>query len=285
MPQQISKVMPPYFYIRIPKKAQRERMEKIGVLYYPPEFVYMKRGMQCGEIVLIGEAAHKYFPEAQTGNILIFHHVTEGKQDGKGNKIFQLDEDENWNYYVITAFCHNGDRNQTFGVWDGTQIIPNKDYVFFEIEKDPESDMPNFDIEAKGFANFVTNIAFQETSTGLVIPKPKKKSREELTRKMKENVDEIKKLSRWLQIAPEKVTDQIRSLEKDNLIISKEINTVRYETHTLHSFNNELRNEIHPDLKKGDKVFALNIACHMRVEFMGIEYIVSESKYISLKDQ
>lgn len=274
----ISKVMPPFFLIRIPKRAQRERLEKIGILYYPPAFTYMKRGMQCGEIVMIGDAAHKYFPEAKVGDILINHHLCEGKQTDNKQKVYMIDEDNDWNYYVITGFCHNGERNMTFAVWNGEKIITNHDYIFLEIPKDLESDLPNFDLNVPGLGRVVTNMPFQQAAHGIVAIKDRQRTREELIAKMKENTLRIKQLSRWLPIMREKVSPLIQSLESDNERMSKEVNKRKCEYHTVAACNPSfsMAHNIYP----GDALYIINIACYMRVEFMNKEYIIAESKYI-----
>jgi hypothetical protein len=280
---QVQEVMPAFFLVRIPKKEQRQRLEKIGIFYYPPEHVYMKRGMQCGEIVGIGSAAHEFFPEAKIGHILITHHMIEGKVSGNRTKYFLIHEEPDWNYYCVTAFCHNGDRNNTFGVYDGEKIIPSKDYVFFQIDETPTSDFPSFMLKQKGMPTLITNLPFQGTDSDLVIPKARKKTRTEMIEKMNENKKEIMKWSRWLGITPQKVTPLIKSLEAENDALSKEINKRQYEPHILYAFNDELLKTVNPNLRKGDRAYVLNIAAYMQVEFMGVEYIVSESKYVSLK--
>jgi hypothetical protein len=275
---QIKKVMPPFFLIRIPKEAQRQRLEKIGILYYPPQFAFMKRGMQCGEIIMIGDSAHQYFPDAKVGDILINHHLVEGKATDNKRKVYMIDEDQDWAYYVITGFCHNGERNMTFAVWNGGRIITNKDYIFLEPVPEPESEMPDFDINAPGLGRVVTNMPFKQAANGIVTIKPRKLTREDLSAKMKENILEIKKLSRWLPIMREKVTPMIRGLEMENERLSKEINTVICESHVVAACNPEFSRDhnTHP----GDNIFILNIACYMTVEFMGKEYVIAESKYI-----
>lgn len=281
----INDVMPPFFLVRIPKEAQRARMEKIGVLYYPPEYVYMKRGMQCAEILLIGRDARIHFPEAKVGDILITHHFIEGKTSGARDKYFLIHEDDEWNYYCVTAFCYNGDRNNTFGVYDPKteKITPSKDYVFFEIDETPVSDLPPFMLEQKGMPKIITNMAFEYAGAGLVTPKARKKTRQELINKQAEVKKEMDKLSRWVNIAPEKAVPMLKSREKEAAALSKEINTFKYEPHILSAFNDELLKTVHPSLKKGDKVYVLNIATYMQIEFLGTEYIISESKYVCMK--
>jgi hypothetical protein len=284
---QIQEVMPPFFLVRIPKKEQRERLEKIGILYYPPEHVYMKRGMQCGEILGIGSAAHEFFPEAKIGDILITSHWIEGKVSGNKQKYFEIGEDKDWFYYCVTAFCFNGDRNNTFGVYDGEKIITSKDYVFFEIDRTPTSDFPPFMLNMPGFGKIVTNIAFEQADGDLVVPKYRKKTRTEMIEKMAENKKEIMKLARWPihldKKINEKVTPMIKRLEAENDALSKQINKRQYEAHILYAFNDELLKTVNPNLRKGDRAYVLNIAAYMQIEFMGVEYIVSESKYVSIK--
>jgi hypothetical protein len=265
--------MPPFILIKIYKDAQRFRKEKIGSLYYPPAYVFMKRNCQAGEIVKIGHGSHKEFPEAKIGDALICHHLVENHE-----KSFFIYSDDVFNYYLVTTLYFNGDRNLTFGVWDGKKLIPNKDYIFLEPEQEPENEMAPFDFNVPGLGKLVTNMPFKEAANGIVTIKPKKLTREDLSAKMKANILEIKKLSRWLPIMREKVTPMIRGLEMENERLSKEINTVKCESHIVAACNPEFSREqgVYP----GDSIFILNIACYMTVEFMGKEYVIAESKYI-----
>lgn len=265
--------MPPFVLIKIYKDAQRFRKEKIGSLYYPPAYVFMKRNCQAGEIVSIGKRAQKELPEAKPGNALICHHLVENHE-----KSFFIYSDDVFNYYLVTTFYFNGDRNLTFGIWDGEKIIPNKDYIFLEVEKEPESDLPDLDLPFGGIGHIKTNMPFTQAANGIVAIKPRKLTREDLSNKMKANILEIKKLSRWLPIMPEKVTPEIRRLEIENERLSKEINTVVCESHVVAACNPEFSKE--QGVRPGDSIFILNIACYMTVEFMGKEYVIAESKYI-----
>lgn len=284
---QIKTVMPPFFVVKIPKKEQRERLEKIGVLYYPPEWVFMKRGMQCGEIVAIGSDAHSFFPEAKIGDILICHHFIEGKtMTTRHEKFFLIHNDDDWNYYCVTAFTYNGDRNNTFGVWDGNKIIPSKEYIFFDIDEAIPSDFTPEELTFDGGGNgkIIVNIPMARADGGLIIPKTRRKTRSELIEKSSNNMIEMKRLGRWMGIAPEKAGPMLKRLERENEVLSKEINTRKYESHIVAAFNDKLLESVHPDIKNGDRVFVLNIATYMQIEFMGKEYIVSESKYVVMKD-
>ena len=265
--------MPPFVLIKIYKDVQKARKEKIGSLYYPPAYVFMKRNCQAGEIVSLGEKSMKDFPEAKAGHALICHHLVENHE-----KSFFVYSDEMFNYYLVTTVYYNGDRNLTFGIWDGEKIIPNRDYIFLEVEHEEESDMPDFDLATPDGGRLVTNMPFQQAGYGIVSIKPRKLTREELSEKMKANVLKIKKLSRWLPIMREKVAPMILTLEQENEKLSKEINTVVCESRIIAACNPEFSNE--HGLYPGDSIFILNIACYMRVECMDKEYIIAESKYI-----
>lgn len=267
------KPMPPFILIKIYKDAQKMRKEKIGSLFYPPAYVFMKRNCQAGIIVKIGKRAHEEFPEAKVGDALICHHLVENHE-----KSFFVYSDDIFNYYLVTTIYFNGDRNVTFGVWDGEKVIPNKDYVFLEVEKEIESDLPAFDLTTEGGARLVTNMPFQQAAHGLVTIKPKKPTREDLVSKMKANNIKIKQLSRWLPILREQISAEILLLEKENERLSKEINTVKCESRIIAACNPEFSRST--GLEAGDSLWILNIATYMQVEFMGKEYVISESKYI-----
>jgi hypothetical protein len=275
----------PYFYIRINKEVQNNRKEKIGSLYVPPDYVFMKRNMQCGEILAIGTAAHEYFPEAKVGDILICHHLVESI-----TKTYLIDSDEYFNYYVVQAFEVPGERNVTYGVWNGTEIIPNKDYIFLEIET-VTTDLPDLEVQSnlKGEGSWKVNIPMTVSEGGLFIPKPVKKTREELTAITKKNMERIKQLSNNQNRMTHEVVDEIKKLEGENLQISKQINKREYEPYKIACIGpglTELLLQIFGhEVRKGDTLYVLNIAAQMRVEFLGKEYIIAENKYIGAPEK
>lgn len=277
--------MPPYFVIQLGKEEERLRREKIESLYLHPSYIHMKRELQSGKIIEIGKSAHEFFPEAKKGDMLLHHHFISGKVADNKDRVFLIDEDEEYDYYVVPAFYTNGNKNLSYGVWNGKELIPNKEYIFLEIPKSEESDLEQFNLKMEGMPDIVTNVAFATSQGGLVIPKAKKKTREQLMDTMTRNKLEIKKLSRWLQVTPEKVIPVINQLEKENIEISKIINKQSYELHTIAACNPQLSDCLGYQMKAGDTVYMLNIACHTRIEFLEKEYIISETKYISAKPE
>lgn len=277
--------MPPYFYIRINKEQQKDRKEKIGSLYIPPDYVYMKRNMQCGEILAIGSKAREYFPQAKVCDVLIMHHIVENHE-----KSFFIDSDENFNYYMVQGFEVPGERNVTYGVWNGTEIIPNKDYMFLEVEK-IESDLSDLEVQSNlaGEGSWKVNIPMMVSKGGLFIPKEIKKSREELTEAMKKNMERIKQLSNNKHRMTSDVISEIHKLEAENVSISKQINKKEEIPQKIAFINPDMKELVMEmfkvDLNIGDVIYILNIACQTHVEFLGKEYIVAENKYLGAPEK
>ena len=269
----------PYLLIKVPKSIQSERRQKIGSLFIPPSFVWMRRNLQMGEIVAIGESAAKYFPEAQIGHVAIVHHFVEGQAYNNESTNYLVDEDKTHNYYVVTAHEFEGRRNETYGVWDGHQIIPNKDFIFLEPEPEVTTDIPELVVESNlaGEGEFMPNMPMMVSSAGLLIPKEVKKTREQLTAAMGANTERIKQLSKISQMRPE-VANEIHKLEHENNMLSKQVNKKEYIPFTV-AYS-------HPSFiaQRGDVVYSYNIASKTEVEFMDKKYILTNSEYIGVLD-
>lgn len=280
-PARNMKVMPPYFLIKISKEAQAQRREKEGSLYLPQNYIYMRRELQFGIIEQIGSTAHEYFTEAEVGDYLFIHHMATGKKDDKGYNFFLMDEDDEFNYYVINAFEFNGDRNLSYAVAKGSEIIPNKDYIFLELEKD------------------VSEMYVLES--GLTIVPERKKTRAEWAEVMKKNMERCKQLARNLPQNPlhEKIIlanprfrelmnysySEIKKLEAENVKISKQINKKKFELFKAAYINPEWNEAIEKSLGKkiepGDLIYMLNLACHTEIDIFGKTLIVAETKYFA----
>lgn len=133
------KPLSPNFLIRVPKKEERDRSEKEGEIYLHPSFVWMTRNTQCGFIHSISKGASRNMPEANIGDVLIVHHFTQGSlSTTETTKRYLVYEDDDNNYYNVTSTEHNGTNNQSYGLWNGSVIVPHRDYVF--LEKDTDDD-------------------------------------------------------------------------------------------------------------------------------------------------
>jgi hypothetical protein len=73
----------------IDKKAQNALQEKLGNIYIPPNYVFMKYNLQFGPIISISKGAAKAFPKAEVGDLAIFHHSVEANY----NHFITLDQD------------------------------------------------------------------------------------------------------------------------------------------------------------------------------------------------
>jgi hypothetical protein len=277
--------MPPYFLIRIGKVMQKETKEKIGSLYFPEQYAFMRRELQFGEIVKIGQEAADYMPMAEPGDFLLIHHLVSGKKDDKGHNYYRVGEDDDFNYYVVNAFELPGEMPLAYAVAKGTEIIPTPDYIFLEVPVEEDVSIT--------------------TESGISFKMPKNKTRDEWTAIMKDNMTRIKQLSRnipqthleqiMIMEDPEKkekhlyAMSEIKKLEAINLTISKQINKKKYEVFTVAAINPQwhqlIKEEMGEDILPGDKIYFLNIAAQTKMNFSGTEYIVAQSKYFGISEK
>lgn len=278
----------PYFYIRIPKKEQIDRMEKIGRIYLPPAEVHFTRGMQWGEILGIGEAAAEFFPQAKIGHIILIHWFVEADgREKNDNHNHLISEDDKFRYYVVTAFSFNGKNGETYGVWDGKKIIPTRNYIFLEIEQ-TLSDLDDMQLSQEGLTDFVTNMPFTLSPGGLVIPKKWKPSRTQMYAKLEMLKAQVQSLSKSNPNLPH-VAQGIERIEREMAQINKELYQKKIELYKVAAVNpdhNEFLHEaygntVHP----GEEVFMLNVACDTKIEFFKKEYIVAKSTHVHATKQ
>lgn len=274
--------MPPYFLVRIPLKEQQERLEKIGNIYLHPSYIFMTRGMQCGEIVAIGQDTGNYFPEAKVGNILMFNHLIEGKRDDKRQRFYFIHDDEHYNYYAVQGVAGNGERNMSYAVWDGSKIIPCRDYIFLEVDRLDEQGSEQVEFNVRG-VNYKPTVGFAVSKGGLLTTMERKKTREEIRVIMKNNMNRMRYLSNFIQ-NPDAIKE-IEKLQYENAKYSTEINTRRYEPKTVHAVNDDFNEGVEESfgtkITPGETVFMLNIACDYKIEFNKKEYIVAETQYFA----
>lgn len=119
-----------FMLVRIDKQQQAVLREKTkGGIFIPEKYLYMKYNLQYGEIISIGEKVHRIFPEAQPGDMAIFHHFVESQphlmvsreNNGDELRLVRVDPD------VITF--------QLFGIiTKAGELIPFQDYIFLDPE-------------------------------------------------------------------------------------------------------------------------------------------------------
>lgn len=267
----IPKPHSPYFLIRVLKQKEKEAKERIGSVLIPETATFMAFNTQCGEIIAIGEKAAKYFPEAKIGHILLVHHFVQGMDadDAKTNHLIYDDAD--YNYYVVTCYEYNGKGNETYGVWDGKNIIPNKDYVFLEAEKPPVNDLP---------PDEAINQALKKTDSGLFLFDKWKESREDKEAKQNELKNQVESLAKS-GTHKRHINQAIVEKQWEMEAISKEMNVQTYEPHTVAFANDELGKWFGRCKMAGETIGILNMACGTVMNFNGTSYIISKTKFVA----
>lgn len=259
---------PNYIIVRIDKAKQRQRKEKSGILHIITDNKNEARNMQFGEIVAIGANIPSIFPEVKIGTFAILHWMVESIK--KDNKFF---EDETFNYYMATVSEHNGKANETYGVWDGENIIPNPAYIFLETPASPKRGLsPDEYISA----------ATKQTDGGLFMFEQWTETRTDKEEKMAKINAEIQSLTKSKM--NHDLRNGIAAKEAELSSLSNGINKQCIEFYKVAAINPDMNNEIKEcfgrKVEQGERVGALNAATKTTVEFMGIEYIVCLSKHV-----
>jgi hypothetical protein len=262
-----------YFLVRVSRKAQKERKEKLeSGIYLAPNYVFMTRCMQQGEIISIGEWAHREFPEARVGDTLIMHHFVEGRDSD-----FLVDSDEKYNYYLCCSLYYNGERPYSYGIYDGEKIIPHKEFIFLEAKDPPKERLPMEEM---------INAATKRAKRGLVLFREWTDSREEIEARMKKLEDENVQLGGNLgnrRIDPEKKKDviaHIKSNEQEIKKMSQQLNRHCYEPYLVAAANPVLDEWFDTRVRPGDIMYCMNFMCKMVVEFQKKEYIIADKEAI-----
>lgn len=258
--------MPSYFLIRIARKE--ERKQKIGSIIIPETQTFMMYNIQAGEIVGIGKKAAEYFPEAKVGDTLLCHHFVQGLNENDAREDHLIHQDETHNYYVVTCFDFHRKSNETYGIWDGEKIIPNKDYIFLEV---PTKDDPKSPDE-------YINSAIQQTTGGILTFTNWTESRETKADKMQRLKSEIQELSKSGAQKPH-IAQGIKVKEAELEQLSLNINNKSYQEYTVAAFNPDLKNHL-PEIEVGGSIYILNIAAQTEIDFMDKKYIVAKTSYI-----
>lgn len=263
--------MPSYVFIRIARKKQEQKKGKIGSIIIPETQRFFMYNMQVGEILAIGKAAAKSFPEMKVGHTLLCHHFVESEDDSSAREDHLVHQDDDYNYYVVTCFEFYRKGNETYGVWDGEKIIPNKEYIFLEppLKDDPKS------------PDEYINSALSKTQSGLLVFSNWTESRETKTEKMQRLKKEIESLSKS-GISQPHIKRGIEEKEAELTRMSLDVNSKKYEAYTIAAFNPELKEHFHPDanIAVGEIIYVLNIAAQTEIDFNGKKYIVAKTNYI-----
>lgn len=267
----IPKPFNPYFLVRTERIKEKESKTKIGSLYVSEVEALMQYNLASAEIVDISERAAQYFPEAKIGHQLLMHHFVIDVNEDAAREDHLVHQDEIHNYYVVTAYEHNGKGTECYGVWDGEKIIPNKDFVFLEDDKVSINDLPPEE---------AINAALEQTETGLFLFKEWRQSREDKEQKQANLKKEVESLSKS-GVHKSHVQQAIREKEMEMGAIGSDINKQKYLSYSVCYANKQLSEWFNQPISAGDTLAILNIAAQSKLKFMGKEYIVCKTKYIA----
>jgi len=243
----------PFVIVKVEKAIQSDSREKDGYFYTHSDNVFMQRERQYGEIVAFGDDAKKLFPEIKEGQILIFHHFVSGRDiEENGENINLVHSDPIYNYYAVTVKSHNGERNLTYGIFDGKKIIPHPDFMFLL--------KPQKEVKKEEGLNVVSY----------------EKTRDEISAELKKTKDDIKELTKT-QVTQDLTNEIIKKEEYVNKL-TKTINKKKFLLYPIAFIPNKLKSEIGEDSSFAG---VLNIACNTTINFEGIDYIVAQTKYLS----
>lgn len=260
--------MPSYVLIKISRKAQEEKKNKLGSIIIPETQRFLMYNMQVGEVVAFGAKAKEHFPELEIGHTLLCHHFVEGEGELSAREDHLIHQDETYNYYVVTCFDFHRKSNETYGIWDSEKIIPNKDYIFLEVPKKDDPKTPDEYI----------NSAIKQTHGGILTFTNWTESRETKAEKMQRLKSEIQELSKSGAQKPH-IAQGIKAKEVELEQLSLNINSKSYQEYTIAAFNPDLKNNL-PKIEVGGSIYVLNIAAQTEIDFMNKKYIVCKTNYI-----
>ena len=267
----IPKPFNPYFLVRTERIKEKEAKSKIGSLYVSEGEALMQFNLSSAEIVDISEKAAAYFPEAKIGHQLLMHHFVIDVNEFAAREDHLVHQDDTHNYYVVTAYEHNGKGSECYGVWDGEKIIPNREYVFLQTDTLSASNLPPEE---------AINAALKQSETGLFLFKEWRENREQKEAKQAALKKEVESLSKS-GTKKSHIQQAIHEKEREMAAIGNDINKQKYQSYSVAFANNELSEWFNRDISAGDTLAILNIATQSKITFNGIEYIVCKTKYIA----
>jgi len=266
----------PYFLVRVSKQKEKEaRAPKHGSIVIPETLTFMQYNTQCGEIVGIGDGAAKYFPEAQIGHILLMHHFCQANDENEARVNHLIHDDEEFNYYVVSAYSYNGKDCETYGVWDGEKIIPNKDYVILEKEIKDVSNL-NWD----RLTDEQVNKSLSVSNAGILMFKEWEESREQKEARQAELKKQTEELSKSGNNKL-KTKQAILLKEWEMEAISRDINKQTYLPYKILYANKELSEWFDRPVGEGSIVGMLNFSTGTTINFNGTEIVVAKTKFIA----
>lgn len=228
----------------------------------------MEYNLQYGTIVEIGSAARAAFPEAEAGDVLLFHHTVEYKPRTEGDKLYN-------DYHLVGAAGEDELRvvdigHEVFGVLKVAEarIIPYERYIFCH--------------------HNIRKASFQHKG-GIWMPDAWEKTTQQMADDLEELGRQIQSLAASDIMAGkpteanyrrrEQIEARIAAINKERAAISKRMNGKRLVEVTVLFFNPRTADHVGSVLSAGDK-----IVCDMHtlypLEIGGVLYSLARVGYI-----
>lgn len=129
--------------IKIDKKLQAQKREKVGSFYVPEHMMDYTNNLQFGTVVSFGYNVKKNIPEIEIGDVAIIDHSVEfkvestNKRDDSGSAneedkaLVYIDENGDEIRHLLVGDDHV---SKLFGIYKDGKIIPAKNMIFCSIE-------------------------------------------------------------------------------------------------------------------------------------------------------
>lgn len=262
-----------YYIVKINKKEQQEKKEKIGRFYVSQKHVFMTRNMQNGVICDIGIRVKESFPEVKVGDTLIFHHFIEDSE-------FLLESDETFNYYAVPGMdvpiWEDGVKkakhpNRAYAFYDGHSIFPHEEYIFLkpEVQEDKIAPLDKFIEE---------NVT--QTESGIHVFKNWKESNEDKIAKL----DALKKKAERLAhggVNQDYVIGGIKNIEAEKDQITKTMYDRMFLPYLAAAVHPIVSRWCETQIGEDDILYMDSMGCQTQLDFMGKNYIVAHNKYLA----
>lgn len=252
-------VMPHLFLVRIDKKKQeylKTHASQSSLVYMPLGSVHQSHNMEHGQIIQAGSRIKNIygFENLRIGHLLLFHWAIEKVSTNKKDKVYWIQEDELYNYYVV-------DEINVRGYFDGEKIVPHPNYIFLK-------NIPAFKSEGKFDEKYQTYL--KETETGIVLFADWHKNIQsiiERTDKIKEEINGLLKSTRT-----QEVQSKLESLTNEQHTLNKELKKNKFLPYKLAYSNKKVDMDCGINLKEDDIIYAFNKAALYITNFQNKEY-------------
>lgn len=222
-----------YFLVGINKEAQKLKMKLAsgsGLIIAADTYTFMKNYLQSAPIWQIGANAKKFFPEAQEGDELIFHHTVEDDEW----RLLQTTTDVEgveWEWRIVKA-----DIDDVFGIRkpDGT-LIAAREHIWC---KELEGTKTHEEAWVKKGSLFITNEGYLETEEAI-----------------RARIDEIDLHIKYMCEGVNVTEEIVRPLKQEQAALTKKLNKEKLHPLELVYIHPQTAREDLSNIEAGDHIY------------------------------